>query len=382
MACVLTLPIQAVAQQCADVLTQAESDLQAYHDEARRQQLTFISDGVIDMGVKATLRNARAKLLDRTSPRDPAAALLYKNDISAWEQVQRIFGVTMEDLGRCIQGSIQRPPTCGLLDFAARQNEALRANEQLQRFVESTLPNATRDTLNRVRQAQRLVQNNVERLTGNATRGMTGAVSCLDVYATQAQSNAPLSETTRLSGGSPVKAIVAGSAAAAGGAVAIKSYQDLKKSEREAEELAAETQRLINTIGTSSGSTGSTSGGSTSTGGSTSGGVNGTFSVTASYSCTSGGTSASEPCNRAVANLGCDPLAFSFTVTNGVLRDSCSWLTGSVSSGGVFSGRYTGTASLAMPMSGTLPSSGSVQWTGSDSHRGNSYRITLTVTRR
>ena len=309
------------------------------------------------------LSDARTLLANRTSPRDAVRAQMYRDRLTTWENIQKTYGVTMEDLVACIAPR----SNCSLIEFAGRQNEALR------RWMETAVPDATQTSLNRVRQVQSLLRNNIERLTNNAKRGITGAVSCMNTYSQMAQSNAPLNDVPKLGGG-PIKGIIAGSAAAAGGVVALKAYQEAKAIDRE----LAETQALINSLnsgGSSSGSTSTSSGGSTSTTTTT------TYSATGTYSCTPG-SGASEPCNRAVASGGCDPFSISFTVTGSTVRDNCNWLIGSVS-GSTFTDRYTGTSSTTLPMSGTLPGAGSsTQWTGTETYRGNAYRIVLTVTRR
>jgi hypothetical protein len=100
------------------------------------------------------------------------------------------------------------------------------------------------------------------------------------------------------------------------------------------------------------------------------------YSGTVTYSCTAG-AGAAEPCNRAPSFSGCSNSTITFSVSGGVLTDTCGWLTrGSVSSN-VYSGRYTGTASQSMPMTGTV-SSGAV-WSGTDTFKGNTYRITIAV---
>lgn len=176
------------------------------------------------------------------------------------------------------------------------------------------------------------------------------------------------------SGGGAGKAIV-GAAAAGGGAVAtLYAWNEYKKAQEEADEL-------LNSL---PGGGGSTGGGSTG-GGSTGGGANqfdGTYTATASRSCTPG-SGAAEPCNQAFASGSCSPTSFTFTVSGGVVRDTCGWLSAaSISSSGLYSGRYTGTASTNLLVTGSFSTTSSFPLTGSETYRGNAYSATITITKR
>ena len=152
----------------------------------------------------------------------------------------------------------------------------------------------------------------------------------------------------------------------------VKEYQ---KSKAETDALIAKAQAAIDAAG-SSGS--GSSGGSTTT----SNRFDGTYGAQVTYSCT-GSTSSSEPCNRSFFESGsCTFASFSFSVSNGLVNDRCGWLSSAPvsSSTGLYSGRYTGTASGNMPISGTFGTT--FQLTGSDVYKGNSYRITIQVTKR
>jgi hypothetical protein len=106
----------------------------------------------------------------------------------------------------------------------------------------------------------------------------------------------------------------------------------------------------------------------------------GQYAAQVTYNCTAS-SGASEPCNRSFGSNGCAFETFSFSVTGGVLRDACGWPTAaSVSSGGSYSGRFTGTASGTLPITGIFSSS--FQLSGSDVFRGNTYRITIAVQKR
>lgn len=136
------------------------------------------------------------------------------------------------------------------------------------------------------------------------------------------------------------------------------------------------TLKDLNTIDSGSGGSGGGSGGSSSSA------FAGTYSAQVTYSCTTS-AGAAEPCNRSFGSNGCAFESFTFSVSSGgTLNDACGWLTSAlVGSSGTYSGRYTGTASRNMPISGTLPPSGS-SLSGSDVYRGNTYRITIQLSKR
>ena len=66
---------------------------------------------------------------------------------------------------------------------------------------------------------------------------------------------------------------------------------------------------------------------------------------------------------------------------NGALRDACGYLSSAtLTTGERYSGFYTASASGRLPVTGTV-TDGS-QLTGTETHRGNTYQVTIRVTRR
>ena len=192
----------------------------------------------------------------------------------------------------------------------------------------------------------------------------------------EADQEARTNQAAPNSGGGGAGKAIAAAAAAGGGAVAgLYAWNELKKAQEEAD-------ALVNSLPSGGGSTGGGSTGGGSTGGGTANRFDGTYAATASRNCTPG-SGASEPCNQALASGGCNPTSFTFTVTGGVVRDTCGWLSAAtISSSGFYSGRYTGTASLNLLVTGPFSTTSSFPLTGSETYRGNSYSATITITRR
>lgn len=162
--------------------------------------------------------------------------------------------------------------------------------------------------------------------------------------------------------GSIVK-LVGGIAAVAGGAIA---YTEYKKTMEESDALISSFSNLP---------TGSTGTSPASTGGAA---FNGTYRAQVTRTCVAGGFPAS--CQQAPELAGCSPTNFTFTVTNGTIRDCGSNLTGTVQSNGSYSGFYTGSAG-GVPISGRFESSGTFLLQGQANIQGSNYTVRVNVTK-
>lgn len=163
-------------------------------------------------------------------------------------------------------------------------------------------------------------------------------------------------------GGKAILGILAGVGAVAGGAIA---YAEYKRTMDEADALLSSVGNLPTGASTAP----TTSGVSA---------FNGNCRAQVSRSCTpAGGT-----CVQAVENATCSPTNFTFSVSNGVIRDCGPWFdTATIQSSGAYSGIYQGSsASSGVPVTGTFTSGGATL-RGSATIQGGAYTITIQVTR-
>ncbi|MBI4265741.1 MAG: hypothetical protein HY657_15305 [Acidobacteria bacterium] len=169
-------PAQA-GTDCVAQLDQFQSRAQALQQEIERQSLDFAVDSTIDV----VIGDAKDIVLDTTTPPTLARAAEvedYRARITAWDSVAQVYGVTMEDLLRCLTpGS-----GCNIFDFAMRQNQALR------RWIESLADSGTQGAINRVRDARDLFQGWTSQSTSLAIGSTTAAVNCMNDYVYRARS--------------------------------------------------------------------------------------------------------------------------------------------------------------------------------------------------
>ena len=346
------------ADSCAAAIDKLFDDTNRLGAELDADVRQFVKDDAAD----TALKGLREKLKNK-----PAANAVFEvkdqwEKFKTWTEYARAMQVSMDDLGQCINTR-----GCSLIEFARRQNQALK--EWSERLAEEGLSKAN----DRVAKAAKLLKNYVERTLNLATNGTLGAVNmCVTRYEQQATTsntaaNQPAQPTpqgggAKVSGGGGGSGKAIGLAVAAGGAVAGALY---------ASKLASDLGEELFTPTTTT----TTGGGTTNTGG-------GTTSSTANYTAavdtrTCTGNSTIEPCNSSPETTGtCNALSFTVSVSGGQVSSCRNWLSGTIS-GGTFTGTYQGScgANPGPAVSGSIP--GTVS--GTSNCRGNQYTIRMTI---
>jgi hypothetical protein len=278
-------------------MDQALNKIRAFDEEAKRQAMDFAVDTTVDVA----LGDARKILADKTIPSQASALQmeLHKTKIETWEQIQKTFAVTVEDLWACMApGS-----TCNMLDFMKKQKQAF------QRWMQTFSSESTQGARERVGKARELLQNNVKQLAGNAIGSIGAAVACMDLHVKAGAAADPVdtgnppqgAQTIPKKGGGPVPRILIAGGAAAATAVTL------------AKVLPTLTPSIADSSSTGSGSTG----------GSGVRGYDGTYDFQFSSATSSGPTTLTLP-------------RF-FRVNNGVVTSSDNAIKGTVTSSGATS---------------------------------------------
>jgi hypothetical protein len=155
---------------CVQAMDQGLNKIRAFDQEAKKQAMDFAVDTTVDVA----LGDARKILADKTIPSQASALQmeLHKAKIEAWEQIQKTFAVTVEDLYACMAPGSK----CNMLDFMKNQNQAF------QRWMQTFSSESTQGARERVSKARELLQNNVKQLAGNATGSIGAAVACMDLH--------------------------------------------------------------------------------------------------------------------------------------------------------------------------------------------------------
>jgi hypothetical protein len=214
-------------RDCAGDMTQTLNSIREFNEEAKTQSMDFVIDTTLDV----SLGDASRILADHTAPSQASAHQmeLHKIKLETWESIQKTFGVTVEELYRCMApGS-----GCSLQDFVKRQSQAF------QRWMQTFSSESTQGARDRVEKARELLQNNVKRLAGNATGSIRAAVGCMDQHikagstadAVDARQTGPAHPTPPKSGGGAGTAVKVGlgvGGAVAAGIVLKNALGDLK----------------------------------------------------------------------------------------------------------------------------------------------------------
>jgi hypothetical protein len=235
---------------CGQVMNQAMNRVREFNEEAKTQSMDFVIDTTVDVA----LGDARRVLADHTAPSQASAHQmeLHKIKLETWESMQKTFGVTVEELYRCMApGS-----GCSLQDFVKRQSQAF------QRWMQTFSSESTQGAHDRVDKARELLQKNVKQLASNATDSMSAAVSCMDQHiqagstadAVDLRQTGPAHPTPPKGGGGAGTAVKVGlgvGGAVAAGIVLKNALDDLKNIE------AANASTSTTTTPTAPASTGS-----------------------------------------------------------------------------------------------------------------------------
>lgn len=167
----------ATASDCKAEVDAIDGKIQEFDKQVKKDATGFLIDGA----ASAALADARKVLQNRTSP--PAARVAahaaYQEWIDSFEQISATFGVTLEDLERCLMTS-----GCSMADFAKRQSQAF------QKWMESYLSGSTQTALERVRAVRSMLDGYVKQLGGTAAGSAAAAVQCMKEYELAQVSNA------------------------------------------------------------------------------------------------------------------------------------------------------------------------------------------------
>ena len=363
-------PLQAQSNAACDTaIARLETETRKLSTDLDEDVRAFVKDEAVENGLTVVRNRLKEK---------PASEAVFDlrdkwQKFNSWAEATKAYGVTMEDLGRCINTR-----GCSLIEFARRQNKVI------QMWIQSLAEKGLGEAGARVAKASSIIKNYVDRTLTTATSGTLAAVnSCMARYEQQATTNNAVNQPpqqTPQGGGAKVSGGGGGGSnvlmwtligvAGAAGAVAASTY-------------TTPTDDFTSPTGSSGG--GSTGGGSGG-GGSSTAGV--TYQATVvSRSCVPG-ANAPEPCAQFNDGGTCTPTNFTFTVSsNGTVQSACGgYLTGTVS-GTSFTGNYNGSCGNASfgrgPAVTGIINSTSGQISGTNSLcLGNSYSVSINVTRR
>jgi len=187
-----TAPSPALAQaggSCSQVLSQVTRQHAAFHKEAEKQGLDFLSDETFSHATAAV----EPLLEDAPMLAHAAEVKGYKEAFESWQEACERHRVTFQNLVDCINTK-----GCSLADHIRRQTKAF------QEWYASTASGGPQASMERVRKASALLNDYTAKLGDSAKGSMREAVECMNSYEARAlQSADPVNAGTPPNGSKP-----------------------------------------------------------------------------------------------------------------------------------------------------------------------------------